>query len=126
MNTADLFAITAEDLLIPRLGERTITSPLVALLGDRQESMHYVEETDRVLLDDALGMAKRRQGTIADLPAFKPGGPRAKLYFEPAAVTAAIVTCGGLCPGLNDVIRALVIELTSAYGVTDILGFRNG
>ena len=32
-------------------------------------------------------------------------GPREKIYFKPEQVKAAIVTCGGLCPGLNDVIR---------------------
>ena len=37
-----------------------------------------------------------------------------------------IVTCGGLCPGLNNVIRGLVLELSDHYGVTEILGFRNG
>lgn len=52
-------------------------------------------------------------------------GARRKIYFEPSAVTAAIVTCGGLCPGLNDVIQGLVQKLTD-YGVPDggILGIR--
>ena len=91
----------------------------------RQETWHYVTETDRVLLDDTLGVANGRGGA-ADLPAFNPGGPREKLYFEPTAVTAAIVTCGGLCPGLNNVVRGLVLQLANAYGVKRILGFRNG
>jgi 6-phosphofructokinase 1 len=71
-------------------------------------------------------MAKSRVDFTADLPAFNPGGPRAKLFFDPTAVTAAIVTCGGLCPGLNNVIRALVLHLRRAYGCHDVLGFRNG
>ncbi len=125
MDTADLLAITADDLTIARLGERTVDTPLRDLLGGREESVHYVTETDRVLLDDTLGVAKRR-GAAADLPAFNPGGPREKLYFEPTAVTAAIVTCGGLCPGLNNVVRALVLQLANAYGVKTVLGFRNG
>lgn len=125
MDTADLLAITAEDLAIARLGERTVDTPLRDLLGGREETVHYVTETDRVLLDDTLGVAKRR-GAAADLPAFNPGGPREKLYFEPSTVTAAIVTCGGLCPGLNNVVRALVLQLANAYGVESILGFRNG
>jgi len=125
MDTADLLAITADDLTIDRLGERTVDTPLRDLLGGREETVHYVTETDRVLLDDTLGVAKRR-GAAADLPAFNPGGPREKLYFEPSTVTAAIVTCGGLCPGLNNVVRALVLQLANAYGVDSILGFHNG
>lgn len=52
-------------------------------------------------------------------------GARKQVYFEPSAVTAAIVTCGGLCPGLNDVVQGLVQKLTD-YGVTDgnILGIK--
>jgi 6-phosphofructokinase 1 len=126
MNTADLLAITSEDLAITRLGERRVDTPLRELLGGREESMHYVTETDRVLLDDTLGMAKRRSVEVAALPAFNPGGPREKLFFEPASVTAGIVTCGGLCPGLNNVVRGLVLQLGNAYGVKSILGFRNG
>ena len=52
-------------------------------------------------------------------------GPREKIYFEPSVCKAAIVTCGGLCPGLNDVIRQLVIALEE-YGVRDILGVKYG
>jgi 6-phosphofructokinase 1 len=125
MNTADVLAITADDLAITRLGERTVDTPLGELLGGREDTVHYVTETDRVLLDDTLGVAKRR-GAAAGLPAFNPGGPRAKLYFEPSTVTAGIVTCGGLCPGLNNVVRGLVLQLANGYGATSILGFRNG
>ena len=57
---------------------------------------------------------------------FEVAGPRAQIYFDPPATTAGIVTCGGLCPGLNDVIRGLVMELTHRYGVTRVYGFRYG
>jgi 6-phosphofructokinase 1 len=53
-------------------------------------------------------------------------GPRANLYFKPSEVKAAVVTCGGLCPGLNDVIRQIVITLESGYGVQDIVGIPYG
>ena len=52
-------------------------------------------------------------------------GPRERIYFKPEKVKAAIVTCGGLCPGLNDVIRQLVLTLEE-YGVEDIKGIRYG
>ncbi len=126
VNTADLLAIRPADLQITRLGERTVDSPLSELLGTIRETVHYVTEHDRVLIDDTLGMATRRGGLSADLPAFNPGGPRAQLYFRPDEVTAAIVTCGGLCPGLNNVIRGLVLQLTEIYGARAIFGFRNG
>jgi 6-phosphofructokinase 1 len=54
------------------------------------------------------------------------GGPREQLYFDPPKTTAAIVTCGGLCPGLNDIIRGIVMELYTRYGVTRIYGIRYG
>jgi len=56
----------------------------------------------------------------------EPGGPREYIYFDPPLTRAAIVTCGGLCPGLNNVIRGLVLELADNYGVTEVLGFRDG
>jgi len=126
VKTASILAITPDDLAITRLGPRTVDTPLKELFDSREETIHYVTPTDRVLLDDTLGMARRRPGGIADLPAFNPGGPREKLFFEPSSVTAGIVTCGGLCPGLNNVIRGLVFQLTKAYGASMILGFRNG
>jgi 6-phosphofructokinase 1 len=57
---------------------------------------------------------------------FELAGPRKKLFFDPKQTRAGIVTCGGLCPGLNDVIRSLFLELHFAYGVKEVLGFRGG
>lgn len=57
---------------------------------------------------------------------FEQGGPREKIYFDPKATRAGIVTCGGLCPGINDVIRGIVMELHYRYGVKSVLGFRYG
>ena len=57
---------------------------------------------------------------------FELAGPRVKLFFDPKKTRAGIVTCGGLCPGLNDVIRSLFLELHHAYGVKEVLGFRGG
>jgi 6-phosphofructokinase 1 len=57
---------------------------------------------------------------------FELAGPRAKLFFDAKKTRAAIVTCGGLCPGLNNVIRSLFLELHYGYGVHDVLGFRGG
>jgi 6-phosphofructokinase 1 len=57
---------------------------------------------------------------------FELAGPRAKLFFDGKKTRAGIVTCGGLCPGLNNVIRSLFLELYYGYGVRDVLGFRGG
>jgi len=57
---------------------------------------------------------------------FEVAGPRARLFFEPARTRAAIVTCGGLCPGLNNVIRSAFLELHYGYGVAEVIGFRGG
>jgi 6-phosphofructokinase 1 len=57
---------------------------------------------------------------------FELAGPRAKLFFDPAQTRAGIVTCGGLCPGLNNVIRSIYLELHHGYGVKHVLGFRDG
>ena len=57
---------------------------------------------------------------------FEVAGPRERIYFDPANTTAAVVTCGGLSPGLNDVIRGIVMELWHGYRVTEINGIRYG
>lgn len=57
---------------------------------------------------------------------FELAGPRELLFFEPSKIRAGIVTAGGVCPGINDVVRALVLELSHRYGVRTILGFRYG
>jgi len=61
-----------------------------------------------------------------DLLLFEKAGPRAQLFFDPAQTRAAIVTCGGLCPGLNNVIRSVVRELIRGYGLKSVLGIRGG
>ncbi len=113
-------------LSIKTLGPCRIESPLAPLLGQRRRSIENVEETDRVLFDDTHSAALARNCKVERLPAFEPAGPRRQIYFDPGATRAGIVTCGGLCPGFNDVIRALVMELHHRYGVRQIYGFRNG
>jgi 6-phosphofructokinase 1 len=53
-------------------------------------------------------------------------GPRDKIFFDPSQLKCGIVTCGGLCPGLNDVIRSIVMSLFYHYRVTTVFGFRYG
>jgi 6-phosphofructokinase 1 len=62
----------------------------------------------------------------ADPPSMEAAGPREKLFFDPAQLACGIVTCGGLCPGLNDVIRSIVLSLYRHYNVNKVYGFRFG
>jgi 6-phosphofructokinase 1 len=126
VSTADPLSITPDDLRVRRIGEPAILSPMARLVQGRVSSPHYVHESDRVLLDDTLVGAEARLCSVTDLPSLEPGGPREYIYFDPSRTRAGIVTCGGLCPGLNNVIRGLVLELADNYGVTDVAGFRDG
>jgi 6-phosphofructokinase 1 len=114
------------DLTITTLGPSRITSPMAPLLDAHSTTEHYVDEFDRVLLDDTVSGMTARGVPFTDLPAFEPCGPRRKIFFDPSKTRAAIVTCGGLCPGLNDVIAGLVRTLTYHYRVRRIVGIRNG
>jgi 6-phosphofructokinase 1 len=88
----------------------------------------YPSPLNRCLSDDCFVP----EHIIRGLPApqqeweFELAGPRAKLFFDPARTRAGIVTCGGLCPGLNNVIRSLFNELHHGYGAKEVLGFRSG
>jgi 6-phosphofructokinase 1 len=117
---------TAHALAIKSLGPCRIDSPLKSLLESRQTTASYVAEDDRVLFHDTPKLAAATGLPIEDLPGFEPAGPRRSIFFDPAKLRVGVVTCGGLCPGLNDVIRGLVMELTHHYGVQRIYGFRNG
>jgi 6-phosphofructokinase 1 len=61
-----------------------------------------------------------------DPPAFELAGPQEKIYFDPSTLRCGIVTCGGLCPGLNDVVRSIVFCLHEKYGIARVYGFRFG
>jgi len=117
-------ALTADDVAIDFLGRCLLPSPVAEHLGAR--SMHFVGAADKVLLDDALSRQDGNSQDLAARPAFEIAGPRDKIFFDPRTVRAGIVTCGGLAPGLNNVIRGIVIELWSGYGVRHVFGFRYG
>ena len=111
---------------IQKLGTPYIHSP-IALSKERGKSVFtFVNDDTRVLLDISLShFLEHVQDGSLPLSAEK-AGPREHLFFDPKKTRAAIVTCGGLCPGINNVIRSLVMGLHYFYGVTDILGVRYG
>lgn len=84
---------------------------------------------DSFMPDDAFVISSKQHNTIKDIATsikFLKGGPRKDIFFNPDEVKAAIVTCGGLCPGLNVVIRELVMSLWFNYEVRDIYGIQWG
>lgn len=111
------------ELTINCLGECHYRSPL------RQVNTgvsRFTSDVERVLFDDSLRSVQKTLRHGRALLGFEQAGPRDRLYFDPAHTTAAIVTCGGICPGLNDVIRGIVNQLWFGYGCTRILGIRYG
>ena len=109
------------DTTVKTLGERKIPSPLSL-------STTYGDGIGNFVPNKAKTRFRAETGTLCDAPdiQFEKSGPREKIFFEPSKVRAAIVTCGGLCPGLNSVIRSAYMELSHNYGVTEILGLRYG
>jgi len=88
---------------------------------------YWTDEKSVVLFQTVFSGQDEAVHTVQNSPIFfEQAGPREKIYFNPQDVTAGIVTCGGLCPGINDVIRALVMELHYRYKVPRILGFPFG
>ncbi|MFM8892593.1 MAG: ATP-dependent 6-phosphofructokinase, partial [Planctomycetia bacterium] len=117
---------SAADLLVKTLGVCRIDSPLRSRVESRRTTEHYVGEDDRVLFHDTVSLVAASGCPVDQLPGFEPAGPRRRIFFDPAKLRVGVVTCGGLCPGINDVIRGLVMELVFHYGVRHIHGFKNG
>lgn len=106
------------DFSISNLGKRFIKSPL--------KSTRFTDDKKRLLFNSYLDnyfsfMDDQGQPVSVEL-----AGPRDKIYFNPPQTRAAIVTCGGLCPGINDVIRSVTTALFFSYKVKDIIGIRYG
>jgi 6-phosphofructokinase 1 len=117
------------DTHISSLGEPKVESPIrqYTMVNRKGQVIDksFVHDEDRVLVYDT-------QDYLNGLPPgeeplyFEQAGPRGQIYFDPSKVHCAIATCGGLCPGTNDVIRAIVLELHFLYKVRHIYGVRYG
>ncbi len=116
----------SEDLVVPTLGERKVKSPLSLNEEEGDEIANFVPDDARLLVDAELRSFRKHLQRGEEPPSLEQAGPRAHIYFEPAKTKAAIVTCGGLCPGLNNVIRAIVMQLWHLYGVHSIFGVQFG
>ncbi|WDP88234.1 MAG: ATP-dependent 6-phosphofructokinase [Desulfobacter sp.] len=109
---------------IPVLGEARIPSPLTTEGIASSGGSRFITDDAKITVDVR---ADRIEGAAANtLLSFEQAGPREKIYFDPSKLKCAVATCGGLCPGLNDIIRSIVLELYHLYKVKNIYGIRHG
>lgn len=116
---------TSKDFEIQNLGHARFSSPLQGL-RDEANANFVSDDGHRVLFEHSLERVRTSLEGGTEPITIERSGPREKIYFDPTHATAAIVTCGGLCPGLNDVIRGLVMTLSYSYGVKTIYGIPYG
>ena len=106
------------DFFISNLGKRLIKSPL--------NISNFTPDKKRLLVNaysDNYHSCVDKNGQPLSVEL---AGPRDKIFFNPSRTKAAIVTCGGLCPGINDVIRSITTTLFFNYHVRDIVGVKYG
>jgi 6-phosphofructokinase 1 len=111
---------------IPSLGEPRFESPLYTLAQKAGVETLFPSDEERVVVTPMVGELANGFANGGIPPSYEVAGPRKNIFFDPAQTRAAIVTCGGLCPGINDIIRRLVITLYYQYGVTEVFGIRFG
>ena len=107
------------DLLIPKLGPARIPSPV-------PQEEFFIDEDERTVVHGRTREIAPFLEAGSLPPAFELAGPRAKIFFDPTKLVCGIVTCGGLCPGTNNVIRSIALTGYHHYGVRRMLGFRYG
>jgi 6-phosphofructokinase 1 len=125
-NILHIQSMTNKDFKVKVLGDRTIKSPLKPSFQPDGTSFGFIENHDRVLFDPSLENFFHCRETNEIPISFEKAGPHKHLYFDAAKTKVAIVTCGGLCPGLNNVIRSVVNELYYRYHVNRIIGIQYG
>ena len=109
-----------ENTVVETLGEAKIPSPL-----HRGKNL-YTDDSARVLAYSQCDINDKCRADGKEPPSFEIAGPREKIFFDPKEINCGIVTCGGLCPGINDVIRTITLSLIWQYGVKKVFGFRYG
>ena len=112
------------DFTIEELGKPSVKSPIEMPQSLQNKTANFVTNDRFVRLSSCIMPGK--QPPVERSQVLERSGPREFIYFTPAHVHAGIVSCGGLCPGINDVIRAVVRCLWMRYGVRRITGFQYG
>jgi len=105
-------------LKIETIDEANVKSPL--------EDVLFIDDSEKVTFYSHYDRLKKFIDRGKEPPLFERAGPRRNICFEPSKLNCGVVTCGGLCPGLNDVIRAITLTLVWDYGVRNVYGFRYG
>jgi 6-phosphofructokinase 1 len=113
------------DFSFPVIGQAKLQSPLSYSSNTGDYITNFVSD-DQMIVYDISAKPGEDPEKIDRKNLLEVAGPRKMIYFDPAHVHAGIVTCGGLCPGLNDVIHAIVMTLWYRYGVRRISGIRYG
>jgi len=115
-----------EDFLVKSLGKGNVVSPLKQSQREDSPVYKFVEDNDRIIYDNSLEYYNNCKTTGETPVCFEKAGPKETIFFEPAKTKVGIVTCGGICPGLNNVIRGIVNQLFYRYGISRVLGFKYG
>lgn len=116
--------LNADELRVRSFGAPRHDSPLDLPAVSREATGSFVAEGTGVRM--RVDVEPGEDPTAAGALLFEKAGPRPRVFFDPAETTAAVVTCGGLCPGTNTVIRSVFYELFHRYGVPRVLGIRYG
>jgi 6-phosphofructokinase 1 len=106
------------DFRITRLGNGRFASPM--------QGARFTAESERVIYHSSMEDIRKCLAEGNEPPSMEVAGPREQIFHNPENLACGIVTCGGLCPGLNDVIRSIVLSLYHHYGVRKVFGFRYG
>lgn len=114
------------DLSVRKLGECLYESHAIYLNNKYEDQQFYVPDNEQILAVIDKSSVEFLLAKGIELPAFEKAGPKKKLFFEPGKATYAIVTCGGLCPGLNSVIRGIVMLNYFRYNNKVGYGIRYG
>lgn len=112
-----------DELVVTTLGPPRLASPLALPAADDGEGGSFIAEGTRVR--HRIEIAPGAPPEVEPV-SFEKAGPRRRIFFDPPRTRAAVVTCGGLCPGTNNVLRSIFHELFHRYGVTRVLGVRYG
>jgi 6-phosphofructokinase 1 len=124
--TWSMTSVVPADTAIKTLGVCRVASPLAGDGAAPGTAVQFVDDSDRLLIHDTTDALAQLTVPLEQMARFELAGPRRHVFFDPSKTRAGIVTCGGLCPGLNDVIRGLTLSLSLIYGMKHIYGFKNG